>query len=192
MVINNVYQFVGSKLRLRYFWKREKIRKRVLWDRRLKLLCTLCTGVLRKFNLHFTLMFYTKSLYKNWLLVSKITWGIWTTSNKQWKVQKVESWWARYYFCPKTTLYTEDLSNITFNCLCENSFFTTRLFYIFLVQKLHTFYKRSPSKWKISDFPLLGSKFTKILMSFFKQKFSFSSKVVSFFSVMGDSSSIRF
>ena len=29
-------------------------------------------------------------LYKNWLPVSKLIWGIWTTSDKQWKVQKVE------------------------------------------------------------------------------------------------------
>ena len=31
-----------------------------------------------------------QSLYKNWLLVSKIKRGIWVTSDKQWKVQKEE------------------------------------------------------------------------------------------------------
>ena len=36
-----------------------------------------------------------RSLYKNWVLVSKIT-GIWTTSNKQWKVQKAEIWLATF------------------------------------------------------------------------------------------------
>ena len=31
-----------------------------------------------------------QKLYKNWLQVSKIISGIWITSDKQWKVQKVE------------------------------------------------------------------------------------------------------
>ena len=62
----------------------------------------------------------------------------------------------------------------------------------FLAQTLHTFYKRSSSKCKFSDFPLLALKFTKFLMSFFKQKVSFSSKFGSFFSVMGDNSSAVF
>ena len=93
------------------------------------------------------------------------------------------------------TLYTEDLSNITFNYLCENapnylchfcnhnSLFTTQLLCIFLAQTLHTFYKSNPSKRKFSDFPLLALKFTNFLMSFFKQKVSFSSKFRSFFSL---------
>ena len=62
----------------------------------------------------------------------------------------------------------------------------------FLAQTLHTFYKSSPSKCKFSDFPLLGLKFTNFLMSFFKQKVSFSSKFGSFFSVMRGNSSIHF
>ena len=76
--------------------------KRVHWNRKLRLLCTLCIGVSRKFHLHFTTMlllrYYKKvqSLCKNWLLVSKITWGIWKTSDKQWKVQKVEIQWATF------------------------------------------------------------------------------------------------
>ena len=134
-----------------------------------------------------------QGLYKNWLLVSKITWGIWATSEKQWKVQKVEIWWTTFFqkiylfkkYIPSAKTYTEDLSNITFNYLCENSpnflchfwnhksFFTTQLLWIFLAQTLHTFHKSSPSKCKFLDFPLLGLKFTKLLMSFFKQKASF-------------------
>ena len=39
---------------------------------------------------------------------------------------------------------------------------------------------------KFSDFPLLTLKFTKFLLSFFKQKVSFSSKYESLFSVMSD------
>ena len=72
------------------------------------------------------------------------------------------------------------LSNIIFNYLRENSpnylrhfwnhrsFLTTHFLCIFLAQTLHTFYKSIPSKCKFSDFPLLGLKFTKFLMSFLK------------------------
>ena len=93
------------------------------------------------------------------------------------------------YFCPKInlskkyitsakTLYTEYL---TLNYLCENSpnylchyiTFTTQLLCIFLAQTLHKFYKSNPSKCKFPDFLLLEFKFTKFVMSFFKQKISF-------------------
>ena len=113
------------------------------------------------------------------------------------------------YFCPKefipsAKIHTHDLCDITFNYLCENwpnsichfwnheSFFMTQLLCIFLAQTLHTFYKSSPSKCKFLDFPLLVLKFTKFLMSFIKQKFSFSSKFGLLFSVMRDSSSVLF
>ena len=76
--------------------------------------------------------------------------------------------------------------------LKPKSFFTTKLHCIFLTQTLHTFYKSSLSKCKFSDFALLGLKFTKFLMSFCKQKVSFSSKFGSFFSVMRDHSSVLF
>ena len=62
----------------------------------------------------------------------------------------------------------------------------------FFAQTSHTFYKSSPSKCKFSDFPFPLLKFTKFLISFFKQKFSFSSKFGSFFSVMRDHSSVLF
>ena len=154
-----------------------------------------------------------QSLYKNWLLVSKIIWGIWTTLDKQWKVQNVEIWWVTFvqkiYLSKKCIplakrLHTEDLSNITFNYLCENSpnylchfwnqklFFTVQLLCIFLAQTLHTFYKNSSSKCKFSDFSLLGLMFTKFLISFFQQKINFSSKFGSFFIVMRDNSSVLF
>ena len=147
-----------------------------------------------------------QSLYKNWLLVSKITWGIRTSSEKQWKVQKVEIRWATFvqkkHSSAKT--YTDDLSNITFNYLCENSpnslchfwnhesFFTTQFLCIFLAQTFHTFYKSSPSECRFSDFTLHALKFTKFLMSFFKQKVSFSSMFGPLFSVMRDHSSSLF
>ena len=149
-----------------------------------------------------------QSLYKNWLLVSKITWGIWATLDKQWKAQKVEIIWAillfKKYIPSAKTLYTENLSNITFNYLCENSpnswchfwnrksFFAIQLLCIFLDQTLHTFHKSISSRCKFSGFPLLVLKFTKFLMWYLKQKVSFSSKFGSLFSVMTDHSSILF
>ena len=48
------------------------------------------------------------------------------------------------------------------------------------------------SKRKFLDFPLFRLKFTKFVMSFFKQKVSFSSKFESFFNVMRDNSSVVF
>ena len=108
-----------------------------------------------------------QSLYESWLLVLKIIWGIWATSNKQWKIQKVEIWWATFvkkmhlskkYIPSAKILFRENWSNITFNDLRENSpnslchfwnrqsFFTTQLLCIFLAQKLYTLYKSS--LWK--------------------------------------------
>ena len=62
----------------------------------------------------------------------------------------------------------------------------------FLAQTSHTFCKSSPSKRKFSDFPLPTLRFTKFLMSFFKQKNSFSSKFACFSRVMRDNSSVLF
>ena len=115
------------------------------------------------------------------------------------------------YFCPKNTfLQLEHYIPKTYQTLLSttcvkihqityvifetiyNSFFTTQFLCIFFAQTLHTFYKSSASRCKFSDFPLLRLKFIKFLMSLFKQKFSFSSKCRSFFSVMRDSSSVLF
>ena len=125
-----------------------------------------------------------QNIYKSWLLVSQITRGTWRPTDKQWKVQKFkfDGLLSKTYSPSAKTLNTEDLSNITFNYLCENSpnylchfwnhksFFTTQLLCIFLAQTLHTFYKSSPSKCKFSDLPLLGLKFTEFLMSFSNKK----------------------
>ena len=150
-----------------------------------------------------------QSFYKNWLLVSKITWGIWTTSDRQWKVQKV--WNLMGYFCPKNTFLQLEhyipkiyLTLLTTTCVkihqityvifetIYKSFFTTQFLCIFSAQTLHTVYNSSPWKCKFSDFPLLGLKFTKFLMSFLQQKVSFFSKFGSFFSAMRDNSSVLF
>ena len=91
-------------------------------------------------------------------------------------------------YIPSAKTNTEDLSNIIFNYLCENlpndlcqfwshkSFFTS----VFLWLKHYTL------------FPQLALKSTKFLMSFFKQKVSFSSKFGSFFSIMRDNISLLF
>ena len=144
-----------------------------------------------------------ENLYKNWLVLSKIIWGILITSGKQWKVQKVEInelHFSQKYIPSVEALYTEDFPNITFNYLYENSpnslcyfwnhklFFRTQLVCIILAQILHTFDKNIPWKCKFLDFPLLKLKFK----SFFKQKVSFSLNFASLFCVMRDISSVLF
>ena len=75
-------------------------------------------------------------------------------------VKNPKSWNSRHEFCPKNRflqlIIADNLSNITFNYLYENSanslchfwnyksFFTTKLLRIFLAQALHTFNKSSP------------------------------------------------
>ena len=122
VVNNTVYQFVSFDLGVEILLKKREHQKRVRWNTRLRLLCTLCIGVSRKFHLHFTLMFYLRydkmvqSLYKNWLLVSKITRGIWKYLDKQ-AVDSPKSWNLMGYFCPKYTCLqlkhnAQDLSKV--------------------------------------------------------------------------------
>ena len=77
-------------------------------------------------------------------------------------------------YIPSARIYTEDLSNITFNYLgensinylCHKSFFTTELLFIFLGQTLYTTkIAHQSANFQTS---LLRLKFTKFLMSFFK------------------------
>ena len=129
------------------------------------------------------------NLYRIWFLVSKITWGIWATSDKQWKVQKVEIQWATFvqkmHSLSKNFIY-RGFIYLTFNYLFSKfvmSFLTPQVIFddatplYFLAQILHTFDKSSPSKNKFLDLPLFALKFTKFLMSFLKQKVSFQSMV---------------
>ena len=60
----------------------------------------------------------------------------------------------------------------------------------FLAQTLHTFYNSIPSMCRFSNFYLLKSKFIIPIVSFFKQKVSCSSKLLSLCSVMRDHSSV--
>ena len=125
-------------------------------------------------------------------------------------VESPKSWNSMGHICPKNTflqlkhiqrIYLTLLSTtyvkihqIPYICHFWNheSFFTTQLVCIILVQILHSFDKNIPSKFKYSDFLLLDLKYIKFLMSFFKQKVSLSSKFGSRFSVMRDNSSVFF
>ena len=93
------------------------------------------------------------------------------------------------------TLYTEDL---TFNCLCENSqnylcryiiFHDTTPLYFFFAQTLHVLSTKVVQIFRLST---AWVEVHQILITFFKQKVSFSSKFGSIFSVMRDNSSVLF
>ena len=94
---------------------------------------------------------------------------------EDWVLDFVLEFWENYFLSART-LYTENLPNITFNYMRENSpnylchfwnhksFFMAQLLFIFLAQTLHTFYKSSSSKGKFLGFPLFGWKFTEFFM----------------------------
>ena len=63
---------------------------------------------------------------------------------------------------------------------------------VILISNITYFLQKQPIKVQYSDLLLLALKFTKFLMSFFKQKVSFSSKFRSHFSVTRDHSSVLF
>ena len=176
---------------LRYFWKRGNIRKRVCWNRRLRLLFTLCIRVSRKFYLHlfFKLRYYIQNDAK---FLQKLTPGFKNhrnLDNFRQAVESPKSWNFMGYFCPKNTFlqlehFIRKIYLTLFSTICVKihrityvifetifkSFLTTQFLCIFLAQTLHTFCKSSSSKCKFSDFPLLGLKFTKFLMSFSNKK----------------------
>ena len=133
-----------------------------------------------------------QSFYKHWLLILKIKSLIDYFCPKNTFLQ-LEHYLPKIYLTLLSTICVKiyQISYVIFETIYK-LFFTTQFLGIFFAQTLHTFYKSSPSKCKFSDFPLLGLKFTKFLMSFFKQKVSFSSKFGSFFSVMRDNSSVLF
>ena len=164
---------------LRYFSKRGNIRKRVCWNRRLRLLFfTLCIRVSRNFYLHlcFKLRYYIQNGAK---FLQKLTPGfknpMRNLDNIRQAVESPKKWNLMGYFCPKNTLLQREhylpkiyLTLLSTTCMkihqityvifetIHNSFFTTQFLCIFFAQTLHTFYKRRPSKCKFSDFLLFG------------------------------------
>ena len=125
---------------------------------------------------------YTKTV--SWFQKSPQKFGQLQSSSGKFKKLKFDVLLlSKKYILSAKTLYTDGVSNISFNCLCENSplcHFETISYFLrhnssvfFLAQTLHTLYNSSPSKRKFSDFSLLLLKFTKFPMSVFKQKVSF-------------------
>ena len=118
---------------MKYFSKRENIRKRVRWIRRLRLLWTLCIEVLRKsiHTLHLSFSwnitkwcnFYTKTDF--WFQKSLGKFGQLQTCSGKSKMLNFYRLLLSKKYIP--SLYTGDLSNITFNYLCRKlpSYFET-------------------------------------------------------------------
>ena len=141
-----------------------------------------------------------QNLYKNWLQISKII-GIWITSDKQWKVQKVEIQWATFVQTLHSFSYIQKiyLTLLVWNVTkfltsflkSEVIFHDTSRLYCFS-SNITYFWQNISSKCKFSGFSLLKLKFIKFLMSFFKEKVSFSLKFGSLFSVTRDNSAVLF
>ena len=191
MVKNTVYQYVGSNLWVQVFF-RENIRKRVRWNRKLRL-CTLCVRVWRKFHLHLRFMFYLRysemvqSLYRSWPLVSKITWGIRTTSYKQWQFQKVKFdglLWRKTTFL-QIKHYIQRIYLILLSITCVK----IRQITYAISETISHFSQHNSSVsfylkhyiLSIQDFPQLRLKFTKFLMSVCQIKSQLVFKVWIFF-----------
>ena len=86
---------------------------------------------------------------------------------------------SKNYIFSAKTLHTEDLSTLlstTFSSNFSCHFWNYKSFLTIVAQTLLAFDKSSPSKCIFSDFSLLALIFSKLLMSFFKQKVRFSSK----------------
>ena len=107
-----------------------------------------------------------QNLYKNWLLVSKIICGIWKTSDKQWKAQKIEIQWTFlqlkhiqriYLTLLSTTMKIHQIPYVIFETINHDT--TCQYFFS---SKLHTFDRNIPSRCTFSDFPLLELKSTKL------------------------------
>ena len=161
MVNNTVYHFLVLTWGLTYFWKRGNIGKRMRWNRGLRHLCTLCIGFHENFIYTLHLCFssdiikwckvFTKT--DSWFQKLHDEFQSLQTNLKSKKLKLGGQLLSKNCILSAKTLYTEDLSNITFNYLPENSptflchfwkyksFFTTPLIWFVLAQTLHTFYK---------------------------------------------------
>ena len=114
----------------RYFWKWGNIRKRVGWNGRLRLLCTLCIPVSRKFDLVTLYTYVLAKILQNgaklsdsWFHKSHEELEQLQSSCGKFKKLKFNGLLSKKYIPSPKTLYTEDLPNITLNYLylCENS-----------------------------------------------------------------------
>ena len=101
MVKNTAYQFISSNLGIDIFLKRGNIRERVHWNIRLRLLCTLCIGVSRKFHLHSIYAYVLAKILQNGAkFIQKLTPGFKNFDNFSGKSKKLN---LMGYFCQKNT-----------------------------------------------------------------------------------------
>ena len=114
-VSNNLFVLTWG---LRYFWKRENIRKRL----KLKIEACLCNLHLGFKKIQFTFYTYVlaKILQNGAKFIQKLTpgWGIWKNSDKSRKSKKLTLdglILSKKYILSAKTLYAEDLSKVTFN-----------------------------------------------------------------------------
>ena len=125
MVKNTVYHFLVLTCGFRYFWKWGIIKKRVHWNRRLRLLCTLWIGV--SWKIPFTLDTYvlTAKMLQNGakFRYTKVGFKNYRKLNNFRQAAESLKSWNLMGLCPKKyipsakTLYTVDLYNITFQLL---------------------------------------------------------------------------
>ena len=158
---------------MRYFLERENIRKRVCWNRGLRPSVHVVLRFQENFmqNLSAFLLFFgnKKSCKSSIFFHSLVS-----------EFLSFFSYWLKFLWL----IFEEKINTKTIvNLSRENhslyqgetiSHFMTQV--IFSSNITHTFDKSSPSKCKFLDFSLLALKFTKFLISFFKQKVTFSSK----------------
>ena len=141
---------------LDYFWNWGSIRKRLSWNRRLRLLFVLGFQESSIYNLHLCFSLditkwckvYTKA--DSWFQKSQKFEQLHRSSGKS-KKFKFDGLLSKKYIPSAKRLYREDLSYFTFNYLCENSpsylchFWNRKSFFSSSVL-FRTFYKSIPSK----------------------------------------------
>ena len=116
------------------FWKWGNIRRRLRWNRRLRLFCTLWIRVSRKLHVHLTLMFQLRYYnmmqlgIKSWFQLLQEFEQLQTISGKS-KKFKFDGILSKKYI-PSAKTYAVDLSNITFKQLLVCRF--TKLLMSFL------------------------------------------------------------
>ena len=121
-----------------------------------------------------------QNLYKNWLLVSKIIWGIWIASHKQWKVQQVEIQWAA--FVQKTYSFIQRVYQTLLSttvkihqvpyAIFETIFHDTTCLYFFS-SNITSFWWKYPIKVHIFRFSIARVKIHQIIYIIFQIKSGF-------------------
>ena len=148
---------------LRYFWKRGNIRKRVCWNRRLRLLFTLCIRVSRKFYLHlcFKLRYYIQNGAK---FLQKLTPGfknrMRNLDNNRQAVQSPKSWNLMGYFCTKNAFLQLEhyLSKIYLTLLSTTCVKIHQITYVIFETYISHFSRHSSSVFSLLKHYILSTK----------------------------------